>query len=66
MGIGGMIREYFNYCPECGEDMDRKSYTVSRCYNDGRWHYYYYYKCPKCYYSGKSFRCDNCPCDCPK
>ena len=65
MGVGGMIREFFNYCPKCGEDMDKEFGTCRRCYKGG-WHNYYYYKCPKCYYSGKLFRNDNSPCECIK
>ena len=61
MGIGGMNREFFNYCPKCGENMDKKFGTCSRCFKGAR-HDYYYYKCPKCYYSGKHFRNDNSPC----
>ena len=66
MGVGGMIREFFLFCPKCGEDMDKKFGYVSRCYVDGSWHNYYYYKCPKCYYRGNFFRNDNGPCGCLK
>ena len=65
MGCGGFIAEFFNYCPNCREEMNKEAGPVKRCDDDGRWHYYRYYKCPKCKYRGKNFREDNCPCNCP-